>query len=148
MEEAGTALVPTMNVFDPGIALDSAQLSVMAPFFAAKLRQFHPQLEAARRLIVASRLRIGYGSDCGYGFPCWEAWREFESMVHSGMTPFQALRSATSVSAQIVGRDDLGILAAGKTADIVAWSSDPTQDPQALRHCVFVMKDGRIYRRP
>jgi imidazolonepropionase-like amidohydrolase len=148
MEQAGTALVPTMNIFDPGVTLDSAQLARMAPFFAAKLRQFHPQLEAARQLIVGSRLRIGYGSDCGYGFPCWEAWREFESMVRAGMTPFQALRSATSVAASIAGRDDLGVLAAGKTGDIVAWRTDPTQQPQALRDCVFVMKEGRIVRQP
>jgi imidazolonepropionase-like amidohydrolase len=148
MEQAGTALVPTMSIFDPGIALDSAALAGLPPYFAAKLRQYHPQLEAARRLIVGSRIRIGYGSDCGFGFPCWEAYREFESMVHSGMTPFQALHAATSVAAGIVGRDDLGTLAVGKTADIVAWSADPTQDPRALRTCVFVMKEGRIYRRP
>ncbi len=146
MEQAGTALVPTMSIFDPGIALDSAVLAGMAPFFAAKLRQYHDRLAEARRLIVASRLRIGYGSDCGYGFPCWESWREFESMVRSGLTPFQALRSATSVAAGILGRDDLGLLAPGKTADIVAWSADPTRDPTALRNCVFVMKDGRIFR--
>jgi imidazolonepropionase-like amidohydrolase len=148
MEQAGTALVPTMSIFDPGIALDSAALAGMAPFFASKLRQFHAQLAEARRLIVASRLRIGYGSDCGYGFPCWEAWREFESMVRSGMTPFQALRSATGVAAGIVGRDDLGVLAPGKTADIVAWADNPVETTQALRHCVFVMQEGRIVRRP
>jgi imidazolonepropionase-like amidohydrolase len=148
MEQAGTALVPTMNIFDPGIALDSAVLARMAPFFAAKLREYHDRLAESRRLVLASRLRIGYGSDCGYGFPCWEAWREFESMVRAGMTPFQALRAATSVAAGIVGRDDLGVLAPGKTADIVAWAADPTTDARALREAAFVMTEGRIARRP
>jgi imidazolonepropionase-like amidohydrolase len=148
MEQSNTPLVPTMSIYDPAITLDSAVLAGLTPYFAAKLRQYHDQLAQSRRLIVASHMRIGYGSDCGFGFPCWEAWREFESMVHAGLTPFQALRAATSVAAGVLGQPDLGVLAVGKTADLAAWGSDPMTDARALRTCVFVMKDGRIYRRP
>ena len=148
MEQANTALVPTMSIYDPAITLDSAVLAGLTPYFAAKLRQYHDQLAQARRLIVQSHMRIGYGSDCGFGFPCWEAYREFESMVRAGLTPLQGLRAATSVAAGIVGLGDLGTLAVGKTADLAAWGSDPVTDPRALRNCVFVMREGRIYRRP
>jgi len=148
MEQAGTALVPTMSIYDPAIALDSAVLAGLTPYFASKLRQYHTQLADSRRLIVQSHMKLGYGSDCGFGFPCWEAYREFESMVHAGLTPFQALRAATSTAAAILGREDLGVVAVGKTADLAAFGTDPTQDPRALRACLFVMKEGRVVRRP
>src|SRR5262249_51787525 len=148
MEQAGTALVPTMSIYDPAIALDSAVLAGLTPYFASKLRQYHTQLAESRRLIVQSHMKLGYGSDCGFGFPCWEAYREFESMVRSGLTPFQALRAATSTAAAILNRDDLGVLAVGKTADLAAWGADPALDARALRSCVFVMKEGRLIRRP
>jgi imidazolonepropionase-like amidohydrolase len=72
--------------------------------------------------------------------------REAELYVKAGMTPIEALRSATSEAARMLGRDDIGRLAPGKYADIVAVDADPTADISALRTVGFVMKGGQIVR--
>jgi imidazolonepropionase-like amidohydrolase len=134
MEQANTALVPTMSIYDPAITLDSAVLAGLTPYFALKLRQYHDQLALSRRLIVQSRMRIGYGSDCGFGFPCWEAWREFESMVRAGMQPYQALRGATSSRPKYWARPTLA--SRGRQgADIAAWGPDPNQPARSGTVC-------------
>jgi imidazolonepropionase-like amidohydrolase len=62
------------------------------------------------------------------------------------MTPLQALRSGTSVSAALLGVDDeTGTLEAGKAADIIAVDGNPFEDMQALRRVAFVMKGGKIH---
>jgi imidazolonepropionase-like amidohydrolase len=73
--------------------------------------------------------------------------REAEYYVEAGMTPLQALRSATIETARMLGAEqDLGSLAVGKYADIVAVSADPAKDISALRSIKFVMKGGAVYR--
>ena len=66
--------------------------------------------------------------------------------MKAGVTPIRALRSATSVAAELLGRDDLGVLASGKLADIVAMPGDPLADITATAKVDFVMKDGVVYR--
>jgi imidazolonepropionase-like amidohydrolase len=66
-------------------------------------------------------------------------------MVEYGMAPAQALRAATAVAARVLGRaDDLGRIAPGCVADLVALARDPLQDPAALREPTLVMAAGRI----
>ena len=71
---------------------------------------------------------------------------EFQALVNAGVTPIRALRSATSVAAELLGRDDLGSFASGKLADIVAMPGDPLADIAATANVDFVMKDGVVYR--
>jgi imidazolonepropionase-like amidohydrolase len=71
---------------------------------------------------------------------------EFQAMVAAGLSPARALRAGTSVAAELLQRDDLGVLAPGKQADIVAMPGDPLTDIAVTAEVDFVMRAGRIYR--
>ena len=62
------------------------------------------------------------------------------------MTPIRALKAATSVAAELLSRDDLGVLAPGKLAAIIAMPGDPIADIRATAKVDFVMRDGIVYR--
>jgi imidazolonepropionase-like amidohydrolase len=70
------------------------------------------------------------------------------SMVRSGITPLRALRAASTEAAELLDRPDLGALVQGKIADIVAVPGDPLRDIQVVSSVDFVMKEGKIVRRP
>jgi imidazolonepropionase-like amidohydrolase len=99
---------------------------------------------------VKKGVKIVLGTDAG-GFP-WtdpnlnEA-KEFHYYVDYGMTPMQAIRSATSLGAEMLGWSDrLGSVEAGKFADLVAVAGDPLVDIGELEHVRFVMKEGVVYK--
>src|SRR3989454_9397239 len=74
--------------------------------------------------------------------------REFELMAKYGMTPMQAIVAGTLSGATLLGREqDVGSIAAGKLADIVAVRGDPLQDITVLQHVDFVMKGGTVFKR-
>ena len=95
---------------------------------------------------VRAGVKLSFGTDsgvCPYGI----AARQFAFMVKYGMTPMQAIQSATSSAADLIGKSDLlGSIKPGKYADIVAVSSDPVADIHALENVSFVMKEGKIYK--
>jgi imidazolonepropionase-like amidohydrolase len=68
-------------------------------------------------------------------------------MVKYGMTPMQAIQSATVNAADLIGHPELfGSIAAGKSADIIAVNGDPLADIHELEHVPFVMKEGKVYK--
>jgi imidazolonepropionase-like amidohydrolase len=68
-------------------------------------------------------------------------------LVNAGMSPIAALRSATSVNAELLGlAAKIGTLEAGKHADIIAVPGDPAEDIRVTEKVMFVMKDGRVVR--
>jgi imidazolonepropionase-like amidohydrolase len=89
------------------------------------------------------RLRIGFGLDDDPDF----LPNEFAAMVKGGLTPIEALQTATTHAAELLGlSSEIGSLEKGKAADIIAVSGDPTKDIHALETVVFVMKAGKIVR--
>ena len=149
MREAGTWLVPTIVVSQPATA----------PFFE---RIGSPQWYLQRRNAVGKRhwqalkmaieenVAIALGTDQLPHEPndgTSATVREAQYYVEAGMTPLQALRSATVDSARMLGASaDLGALEVGKYADILALPADPSADIRALRRIHFVMKGGQVYR--
>lgn len=95
-------------------------------------------------------VKIVFGTDAG-GFPWTEInqAQEFEWEVKLGMTPLEAIRSATTVAAQLLGwQGKAGSIESGAWADLVAVSGDPLSDVSALSHIDWVMKAGRVVRSP
>jgi len=92
-------------------------------------------------------VKIAFGTDAG-GFPWSDSEaQEFSRMVEFGMTPMQAIQSATSKAAELLDRQgELGVIAPGALADIVAVEGDPLKDIKVLERVRFVMKDGKVYR--
>jgi imidazolonepropionase-like amidohydrolase len=100
------------------------------------------QRENFRRAHQAG-VKMVYGTDAGI-FPHGKNARQFAVMVRYGMTPTQAIQSATINAAEALGRSDIGTIEAGRYADIVAVSGNPTQDVTLLEKVVFVMKGGDV----
>ncbi len=112
------------------------------------------QMADIKRRAFGDALRLGMtdlivlGTDAG-GFPWSESpAREFALMIRYGMTPLQAIRSATTNAALLLGQErDLGTVAASRLADLVAVEGDPLADPTLLERVTWVMKGGQVVRR-
>jgi len=96
---------------------------------------------------VKAGIRIVYGTDMG-GIKWTEPMaQEFPYLVQFGLKPMQAIRAATSTAAEMLGeKGELGVLAAGAYADIVAVAGDPLQDVKELAKVRFVMKGGTVFK--
>ena len=98
------------------------------------------------RKALSAGVKIAFGTDVG-GFP-WSdpIAQEFSRMVEFGMTPMQAIQSATSKAAELLGeRGELGVVAPGAVADLVAVQGDPLRDVNELKKVGFVMKNGIVF---
>jgi imidazolonepropionase-like amidohydrolase len=142
---AGTYLVPTMQMTQEDLhALATGTLPDQAIW---KFGRDNQQILESQRLMASADVKIAYGTDCGM-FPFSHGILEFQAMVTAGLTPLRALQAATSVAAGLLGRDDLGVLAPGGCADIVAMPGDPFVDIAATAHVDFVMRGGTVVRSP
>jgi len=103
--------------------------------------------EVSFKKAVNAHLKIVFGTDIG-GMPWTDSMaQEFKRMVGLGMAPMDAIQSATSRAAEMLDmKGEIGVLAPGAFADIVAVSGDPLRDVTILEHVRFVMKDGAIFK--
>jgi imidazolonepropionase-like amidohydrolase len=144
-EQAGAYVVPTMQMTQEDLQqLHAGTLPAQAVW---KFQRDHERILASQRLLAASGVKVAYGTDCGM-FPFSRGILEFQAMVNSGLSSVRALKAGTSLAAELLGRSDLGVLAPGKLADIVAMRGDPILDIRATTKVDFVMKDGVVYRLP
>jgi imidazolonepropionase-like amidohydrolase len=128
-----------------------------AEWIVSKIDKYPPPLQAKARAAVAARsdmfrnavkmgIKISFGTDAAV-FPHGQNAKEFKLMVDLGMAPIDALRSATSNDADLLGlAQKLGTLEKGKLADVIAMPGDPTTDITATERVSFVMKEGKIIR--
>ena len=142
MKQKGTYLTPTLLASD---------------WIMKKIGQYPPAIQAkakaatdARSEMFRNAVRIGvkisFGTDAAV-FPHGQNAKEFALMTGLGMKPIDALLSATSVDAELLGvASKLGTLEKGKLADIIAMPGDPTADITATERVFFVMKDGQIVK--
>ena len=99
---------------------------------------------AAFAKAVKAGVRIGFGTDAGI-YPHGENARQFAYMVEYGMTPLEAIRAATTSAAASLGRSqELGSIAPGKFANIIAVKGDPLEDVERLRHVSGVIWKGNL----
>ena len=137
MAAHGVALCPTLAATEVGYIRGGWRKGIdsMPTEVALKHRTF--------REALAAGVQICNGSDVG-AFPHGDNARELELMVEYGMSPVQAIQSATVVNAKVLHLDDRGVIAPGRLADLMAVDGDPTHDIHALHHVRFVMKRGAV----
>ena len=142
MKTKGTYLVPTL---------------IAAEYIMGKIQSYPPALQAKAKAAFDARsemfrnalktgVKIAFGTDAGV-YPHGENAVEFKLMTGLGMPNIDALRSATSSAADLLGlAQKVGTLEKGKLADIIAMPGDPTQDITATERVSFVMQGGKVIR--
>jgi len=149
MVKNGTWLVPTIMVTHPG-GSEYFELIGSPAWYLKRRESVGKQHWETLKLAIQEGVKIALGTDQMPFEPndgTTSTVREAEAYVEAGMTPLQALRSATIAPAIMLNADrDIGSLDVGKYADILAVAGNPLEDIRALRKIVMIMKGGTIYR--
>src|SRR6201995_94989 len=120
----------------------------IAPELRKKANEVFPRAKAMLPKAIAAGVRIACGTDAP-AIPHGDNAKELRALGARGMTPMQAIRAATVVAAELIEADhELGRLAPGYLADIIAVPGDPSQDISTTLEVSFVMKDGQIHKTP
>lgn len=106
----------------------------------------HAHGTAGIKAAIEAGVKITFGTDSGV-YPHGDNAREFAAYVEAGMSPQEALRTATVYAADLLDVDDRGIIASGMLADLVAVRGNPLEDITAMEQVAFVMKGGTKYKR-
>jgi imidazolonepropionase-like amidohydrolase len=140
MIKQGTWLCPTLSVY----YYDHAPADT--PEGQRDRKRVSAHEESFRKALKAG-VKIAFGTDMG-GIPWTESIaQEFPRLVEFGMTPMQAIQSATSRAAELLDmKGKVGVVAPGAFADVVAVSGDPLADVKVLSNVGFVMKDGKVFK--
>jgi imidazolonepropionase-like amidohydrolase len=138
MKEKGTYMVPT-----PLVGLEDINRDWPEEMKAKSSEERRRAAQSLRKAIRAG-VKIAYGTDAG-PLPHGRNARQFALLVEAGMSPLDAIRSATLAAADLLGVSDRGTLEPGQLADIVAVPGDPLADVHAMEHVDFVMKGGVIF---
>jgi len=140
MVEQGTWLVPTLSVYygdwGPENTADGQRDRARASVH-----------EVSFKKAMKAGVKIAFGTDMG-GIPWTQSIaQEFDKMVEFGMSPMTAIQSATSRAATLLDKQgELGVIAPGAYADVIAVAGDPLAKVEALKNVTFVMKDGKTFK--
>ncbi|MDR1711012.1 MAG: amidohydrolase family protein [Propionibacteriaceae bacterium] len=146
IEDKGVYIVPTFSPYVEAIRYDPVAMANKQPEFRAKLEKYRDWLAKSHEIILASKIKLGFGSDFVAVHQNYDSGWEYQAWLRSKQNPFRALAAATRVNAEILGLSDkLGTLEPGKLADIAGWKRDLMTDELALLDCGYVMKDGVEY---
>jgi imidazolonepropionase-like amidohydrolase len=144
MKAHGTFLVPTLLVEE---RLGGEGMAKYPPTIQAKARAANAARETMFKNALREGVKIALGTDSAVT-PHGRNGREFGIMARLGMPAPAALRAGTSAAAELLGRTDRGTVEKDKRADLVAVPGDPTADIHQTEHVTFVMKDGKVVKRP
>jgi len=145
MKKKGTFYVPTI-IAGRFVAEKAQEDGYFPAVVRPKAAAVGPQIEATFAQAWKAGVTIAFGTDCGVS-PHGGNAQEFVYMVEQGMPPMAAVQSATVMGARLLGvEDELGSIAPGKRADIIAVTGNPLDDIAVLGAVGFVMKDGVIYK--
>ncbi len=141
MKERGVYLVPTTHL------ADAIRLDALPPPIRAKAEFVLPLAKQSLQQAIKARVKIAFGTDAAV-IPHGQNGREFGTLVARGMSPIDAIRTATLNAVDLLGVKDRGNIAPGLLADLVAVPGNPLDNIRVLEDVRFVMKGGQIYKRP
>jgi imidazolonepropionase-like amidohydrolase len=144
LKKNGTYVVPTLYLAD--WLSENMQKIGMPEMYASKMRDIMPIVRKNLGHAFASGVKVAFGTDAAV-YPHGLNAHEFAVYVKLGMTPAQAIQTATVNAADLLGwSDKVGSVEAGKWADLIAVDGDPLQDVTTLQQVKFVMKGGAVVK--
>jgi imidazolonepropionase-like amidohydrolase len=142
MKEKGTYLVPTIYLTD--WFLENYEKLGLPPQIIAKAKEVMPAMKKNLTHAIQQGVPVAFGTDAAV-YPHGLNAREFSSLVRMGLTPLQAIQTATVHASKLLGWDDrIGAVEAGKFGDLIAVEGDPTKDVTELERVKFIMKGGVV----
>lgn len=141
MKEHGTYLVPTTYL------VDAIPMGALPPPVRAKAEYVLPLAREGLRRAIMAGVPIAFGTDAAV-YPHGDNAKEFGVLVDLGMSPIDAIRTATINAADLLGVDDRGRIAEGLLADIIAVPGNPLEDIRMLESVPFVMLGGKVVKHP
>lgn len=141
MVDTGTFLVSTCAL------TENWDISDQPRSLQAKAAEVFPKAKESLSRAIAAGVKIALGTDAP---AIWHGRNaeELEVLVRRGMTPIQAIRSATTVASELIDRPELGRIAPEMLADVIGVHGDPLADITTFQRVPFVMKDGRVFKHP
>ncbi|KGE04911.1 metal-dependent hydrolase family protein [Pseudohaliea rubra] len=145
MKRNGTWYVPTISA-GKWVAELAEQDDKLPSVVRPKAAAIGPQIQDTFARAWEAGVKIAFGTDAGVS-PHGANGLEFRYMVEAGMPPMEAIKAATVNAAELLRvSDELGSIAPGRYADLVAVAGDPLADITVLENVAFVMKGGEVYR--
>ena len=144
MKQYGTYYVPTITAGKS--VTDSAKIpGYYTDIVTPKALATGAQIQNTFAKAYKAGVKIAFGTDAGV-YQHGKNWMEFVYMTEVGMPAMEAIRSATIHAADLLGNNQLGVIAKDKLADIIAVDGDPIADIKVMSKVSFVMKDGTVFK--